>query len=94
MLDEELIALNKKRKKVFAFGDKNFDRISSKLSSPIIDYIQIIESNAFSNLIIKPTRETPTSQTTINHILTNDGESILNPSVFNYASSAMSKSQL
>ena len=49
--DEKLNTLNKKRKKVFIFGFKNFDLSFLKLSSPITDNIQIIESNAFSHLI-------------------------------------------
>ena len=53
MLDEKLNTLEKKQKKVFLCGGINFDLSSQKLSSPISDYIQLIESNAFSNLITK-----------------------------------------
>ena len=56
MLDKKLNTL--KRKKVFKFGEINFDSSSLKLSSSISGYIQIIESNAFSNLITKPIRVT------------------------------------
>jgi len=54
-------------------GDINLDL--SKSSPPISDYIYMIKSNAFSCIINKPTRVTPTSQTIIAHILTNDTES-------------------
>ena len=47
MLDEKLNTLNKKQKKIFVCGGINFNLSSPKLSSPIIDYIQIIERIAF-----------------------------------------------
>ena len=84
MFDEKLNTLNKKQKKVFVFGDIKFDLSSPKLFSQITDYIQIIESKAFSNLFMNLTYATSTSQTTIDHILSNDGEFILTCDVFNY----------
>ena len=40
--------------------------------------------NAFCNLITKPTRVTPTTQTIIDHILPNDSESIITPGMLLY----------
>ena len=37
----------------------------------------MLQSNAFSNFITKPTKVSKTSQTIINHILSNDSESII-----------------
>ena len=48
------------------------------------DYVNVYESNVFFNLVSIPTRVTPNSQTIIDHILTNDSESILTPGVILY----------
>ena len=48
------------------------------------DYMRLLHSNAFCNLITKPTRVTSTTQTIIDHILTNDNESIMTPGVLSY----------
>ena len=77
----EKLNTQQKMKKVFIFGDISFDLSSLKLFSPITDYIQIIESNAFFNSITKPTCVTPSLQTTTDYNLTNDSESILTPGV-------------
>ena len=46
-----------------------------------LDYLHMLESDAFSDLITKLTRVTENSQTTIDHLLTNDNESLINPGV-------------
>ena len=67
----------KNNEKFFIFGGINFDLTPQKLSSPIIDYLQIIENNPFSSIIIKPTCATPNLLTAIDHIFTNNKESNL-----------------
>ena len=42
----------------------------------------MLKSNGFSNLITKPTRVTATSQTTIDHTLSNDYDFFLTSSTF------------
>ena len=79
-LDENLPILNKKRSKVILMGDINIDlKCDSSLKSK---YLHMIESNAFSSLITQPTRVNAGSQTIIDHLLTNDTESIITPGVF------------
>ena len=81
-LDENLQILNKKRSEVILMGDINVDlKYDSSLKS---EYLHMIESNAFSSLIIQPTRVIAGSQTIIDHLLTNDTESVITPGVFLY----------
>ena len=63
-------------------GDINIDLNSE--SSLKSQYMHTIESNTFSNLITKPTRVTADSETIIDHLFTNDTESVITPSVFLY----------
>ena len=85
-LDEKMQLLNTNlAKKALLFGDMNYDlSLKHQYVSPISDYVNVCESNAFSNLVSTPTRVTPNSQTIIDHILTNDSESILSPGVILY----------
>ena len=55
--------------------------------SSSLDYLHVLQSNAFLNLITIPTRATPTSRTVIDHILTNDNESTIIPKVLTYSTS-------
>ena len=73
--------LNRHGDKALIFGDINIDLNSDKTLVHLTDYSHILQSNAFISLIDKPTRVTRTSQTVIDHILTNDCESILPPGV-------------
>ena len=81
-LDDKLQILNNNRRKVVLMGDLIIDLNSD--SSRRADYVNLIESNAFSNLITQPTCVTADSQTIIDHILTNDNESVITPRVFLY----------
>ena len=63
---------------------KRFNLDSNAYVSTNRDYFHILQSNVFSNLITKPTRVTSTSQTSIDHILTNDSKSSIKPGVFHY----------
>ena len=63
-------------------GDINIDlKWNSSLKS---EYLHMIESNVFSSLITQPTRLTAGSQMIIDHLLTNDTESVITPGVFLY----------
>ena len=76
-LGENLQTLNQKGNKTFIFGDLN---LNTNLSIPppvILDYLHILENNAFCNLITLPTRVTPDSETIINHILINVTETAI-----------------
>ena len=64
-------------------GDTNFN-VNVNVSSSL-DYLHVLQSNAFLNLITIPTRVTPTSRTVIDHILTNDNESTIIPKVLTYS---------
>ena len=85
-LDEKMQFLNTNlAKKALLFGDMNYDlSLKHRYVSPISDYVNVCKSNAFFNLVSIPTRVTPNSQTIIDHILTNDSESILTPGVILY----------
>ena len=72
-LDEKLNILDKeKSNKVYILGDINLDLNSNNLSSSASDYLRKLQSHAYFSLITKPTRVTVSSQTVIDHILTND----------------------
>ena len=83
-LDENMQRLNNKKVKALIMGDINIDLNSSEYTSSQSEYLNVLKSNGFSNLITKPTRVTATSQTTIDHILSNDYDSALTPGVFSY----------
>ena len=59
-------------------GDINIDLNSSKYTSSQSGYLNVLKSN----LLSKPTLVTATSQTTIDHILSNDCDSVLTSGVF------------
>ena len=66
-------------------GDINIDITSDHHSLSQNDYLNALKSNGFSSLITNPaTRATTTSQTIIDHILTNVHDSVLTPGVFFY----------
>ena len=83
-LDENMQRLNNKKVKALIMGDINIDLNPSEYTSSQSEYLNVLKSNGFSNLITKPTRVTATSQTTIDHILSNDYDSVLTPGVFSY----------
>ena len=81
-MDKNLQTLNRKNTKVLLKDDINID-LPTYTTLPS-DYMRLLHSNAFCNLITKPTRVTSTTQTIIDHILTNDNESIMTPGVLSY----------
>ena len=81
-MDKKLQTLNRKSTKALLMGDINIDlSTNTTLTS---DYMHLLHSNAFCNLITKPTQVTSTTQTIIDHSLTNDNESIMIPGVLSY----------
>ena len=76
-------ALNSKENKAMLLGDININ-LDSDINVPhLADYSHIIQSNAFLSLIDQPTRIT-SSQTVMDHILTNDSVSTLTSGVIRY----------
>ena len=65
-------------------GDINVDLNSIAPLSYTSEYLHVLQSNVFSNLICKPTRVLKTSQTIIDHILSNDSESIITSKLLLY----------
>ena len=84
-LDGKLNILDKEKfNKVYILGDINLNLNSTNLSSSPSDYLRMLQSHAYFSLITKPTRVTVSSQTVIDHILTNDCRSLITPGVFSY----------
>ena len=83
-LDSNIQALNSKGNKAMLLGDININ-LDSDINVPhLAHYSHIIQSNAFLSLIDQPTRITSSSQTVIDHILTNDRVSTLTLGVIRY----------
>ena len=76
-------ALNDKKTKVMIMGDINIDLASQ--TNYVSDYNLLLQSNFFFSLITKPTRVTNFSKAIIDHVLTNDTDSILTPGVLTYS---------
>ena len=87
-LDEKLSILDKaKSNKAYVLGDMNLDLNSNNLSSSASKYLRMLQSHAHFSMITETTRVTATSQTCIDHILTNDSRSSIKPGVFFYKTS-------
>ena len=84
-LDDKMNFLNTlKNNKAFIIGDINLDLNADNITSSGSDYLKMLQSHAFFPIITKPTRVSASSQTIIDHILTNDTESTITPGVFPY----------
>ena len=83
-LDEKLQIISNRRSTAMVMGDFNIDLSGDNNRSPLPDYVQILQSNSFVSIVTLPTRITPTSQTIIDHIFTNDIVSVITPGVFTY----------
>ena len=83
-LDEKLQIINNRRSTAMVMGDFNIDLSGDNNRSLLADYLQILQSNAFVSIVNLPTRITPTSQTIIDHIFTNDSVSVITPGIFKY----------
>ena len=79
-VDEKLQNFDK-RSKVMLMGDVSIDLNSDFSSKSECTVMHMIGSNAFSCLITKPTRVATNSQTIIDHVPTNDTESVITPGV-------------
>ena len=82
-LEQNMQALNDKKTKVMIMGDINIDLASQ--TNYVSDYNLLLQSNFFFSLITNPTRVTNSSKTIIDHVLTNDTDSILAPGVLTYS---------
>ena len=56
---------------VIMFGDFNLDAIKYNITNQVTEYIDLLFSYGFIQLIMKPTRCTPSSASLIDHIVTN-----------------------
>ena len=63
--------------------DFNINLLNNTAAS-VISYLSMLNSNAFSSLLDKPTRVTETSSTLIDHIYCNDINCDIVPGVYNY----------
>ena len=64
--------LSYENKSVVLLGDFNADLLKYVSDSDTSDFLDLVFSNALVPLISSPTRVTPTSQTLIDNIFTND----------------------
>ena len=83
-LDEKLQIINNRRSTAMVMGNFNIDLSGDNNRSPLADYLQILQSNAFVSIVNLPTRITPTSQTIIDHIVTKVSVSVITPGIFTY----------
>ena len=67
-LDVSMHRLNNKKVKAVIMGDVKIYLSSSKYASSLSEYLNVLKSNGFSNLVTKPTCLTATSQIRIDHI--------------------------
>ena len=82
-----LTALNKKldllsNKQYHLFGDFNINVYSTVNNEGGLNYLNTISNNGAFSLINKPTRVKSVSQTTIDHIITNDSTHVIYPIIF------------
>ena len=82
-LEQNMQALNDKKTKVMIMGDINIDLASQ--ANYVSDYNLLLQSNFFFSLITKPTQVTYSSKTIIDHVLTNDSDSILTLGILTYS---------
>ena len=73
-----------KSNNVYILGDINIYLNLSNTFSNALDCSRLVQSHAYFSIITSPTRVTTTSQTVIDHILTNDNSSIINSGVLLY----------
>ena len=69
-------------KELFILGDINID--ASRSSSLLSRYVDTLGLFGCTQLISEPTRVTPTSSTTLNHVIVNSGENIKGHGVIEY----------
>ena len=81
---EILHLLNVNNTTCFVLGYMNININKSKMSTHAVDYTNILKSYSFFQLIDKPTRVTDFSQSIIDHIITNDHNSHIEPGVIKY----------
>ena len=83
-LDENMQQLNNKKVRGVVMGNINIDVHTSEYTFSQCEYLNVLKSNGFSNLIAKSKHVTATSQVTTDHILSNDCDSVLTPGVFSF----------
>ena len=81
---EILHLLNVNNATCFVLGDMNININKSKMLTHAVGYTNILKSYSFFQLIDKPTRLTDSSQSIIDHIITNDHNLHIAPAVIEY----------
>ena len=71
LLTNLLSELSECNTQVILFGDFNLDALKYNIINQVTEYIDLLFSYGFLQLIMKPTRCTPHSATLIDHVLTN-----------------------
>ena len=80
-LNNKIADLNSSKKIYYIIGDINIDISPNVRSSNKQNYLNMLESNGAVSIINKPTRITPTSCTTLDHIITNDRNHTILPGI-------------
>ena len=70
-LQNSLQKANEENLNCVIMGNVNINVAEDKISDEVGDYLQMLNINAFHNLINQPTRVTATTQTIIDHLQTN-----------------------
>jgi Endonuclease-reverse transcriptase len=68
--------LSEKNCKIYIFGDFNLDALKYRIIKQVSEYVDLLFSFGFLQIVLKPTRCTPHSATLIDHVLTNSDSSI------------------
>ena len=84
MFNNILTDFNNNHTQYFILGNMNIITLNDCSSKCTQDYLNMLSSNCTVNLIDKPTRVTPSSDATIDHILTNDSKHQIISLVFDY----------
>ena len=61
---------------VYIFGDFNLDALKYGISNQVTEYIDHLFSHGFIQIVMRPTRCTPTTATLIDHIITNSHSTV------------------
>jgi len=83
-LDKVLSDSNTACKHYFILDDININTNVDQNQNLVFDYLNMLTANCVSSIINQPTRVTPTTMSTIDHILTNECRYPLIPGVIKY----------
>ncbi len=61
---------------VYIFGDFNLDALKYNINNKVTEYIDHLFSHGFIQIVMRPTRCTPTTATLIDHVITNSRSTV------------------